>query len=136
MADMMTFPDTVEEFMEQYKITDTEQIYTNGTELVPIFRMRQWFDHKPEPPWIPGEKEMPKEKDAGVLQKIGIQNKSDIVFVTIDTEKGRMVTTACTWDGMWKWDGMMAFPKWTVTAWMPFPAPYQGTTQNGTGGQR
>lgn len=48
MADMMIFPDTVEEFMEQYKITDTEQIYTNGTELVPIFRMRQWFDHKPE----------------------------------------------------------------------------------------
>lgn len=49
MADMMTFPDTVEEFMEQYKITDTEHIYTNGTELVPIFRMKQWFDHKPEP---------------------------------------------------------------------------------------
>ena len=48
MADMMTFPDTVEEFMEQYKITDTEQIYANGAELVPIFRMKQWFDHKPE----------------------------------------------------------------------------------------
>jgi len=45
MADMMTFPDTVEEFMEQYKIVDTEQIYTNGTELIPIFRMRQWFEH-------------------------------------------------------------------------------------------
>ncbi len=49
MADMMTFPKTVEEYMEQYKITDTEQIYTNGIELVPIFRMRQWFEHKPEP---------------------------------------------------------------------------------------
>lgn len=48
MADMMTFPNTVEEFMEQYKITDTEQIYTNGAELVPIFRMKQWFDHRPE----------------------------------------------------------------------------------------
>ena len=48
MADMMTFPNTVEEFMEQYKITDTEQIYTNGAELVPIFRMKQWFDHEPE----------------------------------------------------------------------------------------
>lgn len=45
MADMMMFPDTVEEFMEQYKITDTEQIYTNGTDLVPIFRMKQWFEH-------------------------------------------------------------------------------------------
>ena len=48
MADMMTFPSTVEEFMEKYKITDTEQIYTNGAELVPIFRMKQWFDHSSE----------------------------------------------------------------------------------------
>lgn len=48
MADQMLFPDTVEEFMEQYKIVDTEQIYTNGTEMVPIFRMKQWFEHKLE----------------------------------------------------------------------------------------
>ena len=48
MADMMTFPETVEEFMEQYKVTDTEHIYSNGMELVPIFRMKQWFAHKPE----------------------------------------------------------------------------------------
>lgn len=47
MADLMTFPNTVEEFMDQYKITDTEQIYTNGVELVPIFRMKQWFEHLP-----------------------------------------------------------------------------------------
>ena len=45
MNDMMQFPTTVEEFMEQYKIVDTEQVYTNGAELVPIFRMKQWFDH-------------------------------------------------------------------------------------------
>lgn len=45
MADMMTFPDTVEEFMEQYKIVDTDQVYTNGVEMVPIFRMEQWFEH-------------------------------------------------------------------------------------------
>ena len=41
----MQFPKTVEEFMEQYKIVDTEQIYTNGAELIPIFRMKQWFEH-------------------------------------------------------------------------------------------
>ena len=45
MADMMTFPDTVEEFMEQYKMIDKEQIYSNGIEYVPMFRMRQWFEH-------------------------------------------------------------------------------------------
>ena len=48
MPDMMTFPETVDEYMEQYKITDAKQIYTNGAELVPIFRMKQWFEHKPE----------------------------------------------------------------------------------------
>ena len=45
MSEAMTFPETVEEFMEQYKIVDNEQVYTNGAELVPIFRMRQWFEH-------------------------------------------------------------------------------------------
>ena len=47
MNDCMTFPDTVEEFMEQYKVVDTEHIYTNGSEFVPIFRMKQWFKHLP-----------------------------------------------------------------------------------------
>ena len=45
MGDMMTFPATVEEFMEQYKMTDTEHVYSNGTEYVPIYRMKQWFEH-------------------------------------------------------------------------------------------
>jgi DNA-directed RNA polymerase subunit RPC12/RpoP len=45
MPDSMMFPKTVDEFMEKYKIVDTEEVYTNGAELVPIFRMKQWFDH-------------------------------------------------------------------------------------------
>lgn len=45
MPDSMMFPKTVDEFMEKYKIVDTEEVYTNGAELVPIFRMKQWFEH-------------------------------------------------------------------------------------------
>ena len=45
MDNIMIFPNTVEEFMEQHKVIDTEQIYSNGMEFVPIFRMRQWFEH-------------------------------------------------------------------------------------------
>lgn len=45
MSDMMEFPQTVDEFMEQYKVVDTDHIYSNGTVYVPIFRMKQWFDH-------------------------------------------------------------------------------------------
>lgn len=45
MPDSMMFPKTVDEFMEQYKIVDSDEVYTNGAELVPIFRMKQWFEH-------------------------------------------------------------------------------------------
>lgn len=58
MSDCMAFPDTVEEFMEQYKVVDTDGVYMSKVaELVPIFRMKQWFEHlpsvQPEPKWIP-----------------------------------------------------------------------------------
>lgn len=45
MGEVMTFPKTVDEFMEEYKIIDSEEVYTNGAELIPIFRMKQWFEH-------------------------------------------------------------------------------------------
>lgn len=34
MGEIMQFPETVEEFMQSYKITDTQQVYTNGPEHV------------------------------------------------------------------------------------------------------
>lgn len=46
MSDMMDFPKTVEEFMEMYKMVDTDEVYSNGTEYVPIYRMKQWFEHQ------------------------------------------------------------------------------------------
>jgi hypothetical protein len=44
--EIMEFPQTVEEYMEQYKIVDSKEIYSNGMEMVPIFRMKQWFEHQ------------------------------------------------------------------------------------------
>ena len=49
MANTMSFPQTIEEFMEQYKVVDTEQVYSNGVEFVPIFRIKQWLEHQPDP---------------------------------------------------------------------------------------
>lgn len=45
MADVMIFPKSVDEFMEQYKVVDKDHVYSNGTAFVPIFRMKQWFEH-------------------------------------------------------------------------------------------
>jgi hypothetical protein len=42
----MTFPKTFDEFAEEYKIVDSKEVYTNGTELIPIFRVKQWLDHQ------------------------------------------------------------------------------------------
>lgn len=45
MADMMTFPATFEEFINQYEFIDNEEVYTNGNELIQSFRVMQAWDH-------------------------------------------------------------------------------------------
>jgi hypothetical protein len=35
----------LEDFMEAYKMTDVEQIYSNGIEFVPIYRVKQWLEY-------------------------------------------------------------------------------------------
>lgn len=47
MSDLMVFPDTWEEFEKTYGFNDTEEIYTNGSRLIPSFRVKQWLDHLP-----------------------------------------------------------------------------------------
>lgn len=44
MGECMTFPKTFEEFAEQYGFTDKQEVYTNGSELIPVFRVKQWLD--------------------------------------------------------------------------------------------
>ena len=45
MTDMMTFPETWEEFEKSYGFVDGEEVYTNGSRLIPSFRVKQWLDH-------------------------------------------------------------------------------------------
>lgn len=48
MSDMMTFPDTWEEYERSYGFYDTEEVYTNGSRLIPSFRVSQWLNHEAE----------------------------------------------------------------------------------------
>ncbi len=45
MSEMMTFPDTWEEYEKSYGFTDNEEVYTNGARIIPSFRVKQWLDH-------------------------------------------------------------------------------------------
>lgn len=41
MGDCMEFPNTIKEFINQYSFKDEKEIYTNGSELIPVFRVMQ-----------------------------------------------------------------------------------------------
>ena len=44
-GEMMTFPESPQEFIEQYSFTDKEKVYTNGSELIPVFRVHQMLEY-------------------------------------------------------------------------------------------
>lgn len=78
MCNVMEFPETVEEFMEDYKVVDTEQVYSNGAEYVPIFRMKQWFQaHEAiSVEWLLKK----RDKNREIIEKLGKEDL-DIDFV-------------------------------------------------------
>lgn len=45
MADRMSFPNTFKEFIHEYEFKDEEEVYTNGAELIPSFRVIQAWEH-------------------------------------------------------------------------------------------
>ena len=135
MADMMTFPDTVEEFMESYKVVDTDGIYmSKGAEMVPIFRMRQWFEHlpsaQPEQQWIPCSERLPEEHDWIGTKKFGT-TISDEVYVTFENSKGERFCKHLSFQN----GKLSAFDQSTIDAfykgskpiaWIPLPEPWEG----------
>lgn len=74
--------------------------------------------------WIPVTERLPKEKDAGILKKLGTDKRSDYVLATVEVKGERMTVTACTYDGKWDWNMKYAFPDYKVIAWRPLPEPY------------
>ena len=44
-GEQMDFPNTFDEFAKDYGFKDKNEIYTNGSELIPVFRVKQWLEH-------------------------------------------------------------------------------------------
>ena len=45
MEDIMEFPNTMKEFIDSYSFKDSKEIYTNGAELISVFRVEQGLEH-------------------------------------------------------------------------------------------
>ena len=51
-GDCMQFPEKMEDFVEEYSFKDRDEVYTNGSDLIPTFRVKQAIEHyHPEAHW-------------------------------------------------------------------------------------
>ena len=41
----MQFEETMEEFVDNYSFNDEQSVYTNGRDLIPVYRVKQAIDH-------------------------------------------------------------------------------------------
>ena len=58
MSDVMQFLETFEDFIRMYSFKDTEEIYTNGSMLLTVYRVMQAVEH-----YFPTTNETSKERD-------------------------------------------------------------------------
>lgn len=122
MADCMAFPKTAEEFIEQYKFTDTKQEYTNGAELMPVFRVKQMLEHYVAEgnhvpgKWIPVTERLP-ERDGKYLCNYHFSEHRNMTFTQVldyyATDKAPHFQHENSY-------GMK------VSHWMPLPEPPKG----------
>lgn len=126
MAETMMFPATFDEFAEQYGFKDKQEVYTNGSELMQVFRVRQWLDHigatdtnvghKSE--WISVEERLPRYNDKVLVYRPTMGEK-----ILADTYKGYYNEDTGDWEEGWVNFGQNLIGMNVITHWMPLPEP-------------
>jgi len=129
MGEQMTFPDSFEEFAKLYGFKDDKEVYTNGSDLIPIFRVKQWLEHietdtayegdKCASKWIPVSEKLPES--AGVyIVTCEITNRFN--------ERINVTDAYCFYYGTWYDDNRVNDARKIVDnevkAWMPLPEPF------------
>ena len=113
MSDMMTFPDTWEEYEKSYGFTDNEEVYTNGSRLIPSFRVKQWLDHLPSTHSKLEKNSKELENKNGEL--ISRQAAVDALKICDNNEDGinchKCPLRDERWDGAWQDDETNCYTK-------------------------
>lgn len=45
MADAMNYPEDIKDFIYFYSFRDTDEVYTNGSRLIDVYRLAQALEH-------------------------------------------------------------------------------------------
>lgn len=130
------FPNTFDDFASFYGFKDAEEIYTNGIELIPVFRVKQWLEHdnklrtietdtayecgKNANKWIPVSERLPKESEyVGNVCK----------YYLVQDEYGDMHVAHYKKIGWIPVHSLKALGD-EVVAWMPLPKPYEAEMES------
>lgn len=133
MNQQMTIPETFEGFAKEYGFKDDKEVYTNGSDLIPIFRVKQWLEQdnklraietdtayecgKHANKWIPVSERLP-ENFQRVLVTIVNYNDDKVVRVA---EYRDWCRTFQIKENREQWE----VGEEGLLAWMPLPDPYQ-----------
>lgn len=140
MSEQMEFPITFERFAKEYGFKDDKEVYTNGSDLIPIFRVKQWLEQdnklrimeidtayecgKHANKWISVSERLPEIDTANGFKA------SDVVLVCLADSKLHMAFY-CD-DKKWRFceSGEVKEPMWDkVIAWQPLPQPYRAESE-------
>lgn len=88
MADMMNFPKKWEQFLHDYEFEDARRIYTNGSRLIPSYRVKQMVEH-----YFSAADVAPVRHGGWLLRHVGhghywecsVCHKNPCIYVTKDT---------------------------------------------------
>ena len=150
-GEIMSFPKNIEDFLNDYSFEDYERIYTNGSQLIPTFRVKQAFEHY-IPHWIPVNTSIPLDNQWVVVtvKRHRWISDYDEKYVPEDEKIDHSEKVYCTLgryekDTGWKYidlemDGDepvayfendcsvedLSYPMTEVVAWMPLLKPWKG----------
>lgn len=82
MCDCMMFPKDWKEFLKDYSFVDHKEFYTNGSRLIPIYRVEQMIEHYFATKWIPVTERLP-EKGTEYLCRCVIGEHNDFPFYMV-----------------------------------------------------
>lgn len=113
MCKQMTFPEKWEDFIKQYSFKDTKGIYTNYSELVPIFRVKQMMDHYLKKDIMISDDEYFVLKNINDDYKYIARDQSrDLYIYSIKPNKGSKVWSATICKNIAFFASLFQFIKW------------------------
>lgn len=78
MSEQMEFPETFERFAEEYGFKDKKEVYTNCSDLIQVYRVKQWIEH---------DKNKTLNKIRAEIEDKRINKESEVKEVVVSNER-------------------------------------------------